>query len=79
MSDDAANEPTPELPGLPPRGHLSVPDPAAAGGAETEQRVTFADTHRMIYQRLGIFANLPDESLDELALNEKLADTLRSG
>lgn len=79
LSDDAADESPPDLPGHPPSGHLSVPDPAAAEGDEVEKRLAFAETHRMIYQRLGIFANLPDESLDELVLDEALADTLRSG
>jgi protein-tyrosine-phosphatase len=79
LSDDAADESCPDLPGHPPSGHLNIPDPAAAGGDEIEQRIAFAEAHRMIYQRLGIFANLPDEALDELALDEALADALRSG
>jgi arsenate reductase len=79
LSDDAADERCPDLPGSPPSGHLSVPDPAAAGGDEVERRLAFAEAHRMIYQRLGIFANLPDDSLDALALDGTLADALRSG
>jgi len=79
MSDDMANEPCPELPGHPPTGHLSIPDPAAAEGKEPERRAAFADAHRMIYQRLGIISNLPEESLDEIALKEKLADIVKSG
>jgi arsenate reductase len=79
LSDDLAHEDCPELPGNPPTGHLSVPDPATAEGDEAERRAAFADAHRMIYQRLGIIANLTDEALDGIALKKKLSEVVKAG
>jgi hypothetical protein len=53
-------------------------DPSAYEGTETERRVAFADTHRMLYQRIGIFTNLPLASLDKLSLQKRLDDIGRS-
>ncbi len=49
-----------------------MPDPSAATGTEPERRYAFADTHRMLYQRIGIFTNLPLASLDMLSLQKRL-------
>ncbi|NJM34181.1 MAG: arsenate reductase ArsC [Rhodomicrobium sp.] len=72
VCDDAANEVCPVWPGQPMTAHWGVPDPSAAEGGEAEKRYAFADTHRMMYQRIGIFVNLPMASLDRLALQKQL-------
>ena len=72
VCDDAAQEVCPFWPGQPMTAHWGLPDPSRAEGTEAERRLAFADTHRMLYQRIGIFVNLPLASLDRLALQKKL-------
>jgi protein-tyrosine-phosphatase len=72
VCDDAANEVCPIWPGQPMTAHWGVPDPSTVTGKEAERRFAFANTHRMLYQRIGIFVNLPLASLDKLALQKKL-------
>jgi arsenate reductase len=74
VCDDAAGEVCPIWPGQPVTAHWGVPDPSAAEGSEAEKCLAFADTHRMLYQRIGIFVNLPLASIDRLALQEQLRD-----
>jgi protein-tyrosine-phosphatase len=78
VCDDAANETCPVWPGQPMSAHWGLPDPSAFEGSETERRVAFADTHRMLYQRIGIFTNLPLASLDKLSLQRHLSDIGRN-
>jgi hypothetical protein len=54
--------------------HWGLPDPAAVEGTEAEKRLAFADTLRMLTQRIDIFINLPMPSLDRLALQKRLDD-----
>ncbi len=72
VCDDAAQEVCPLWPGQPLTAHWGLPDPSRAEGTEAVRRLAFADTHRMLYQRIGIFVNLPLASLDKLALQKKL-------
>lgn len=72
VCDDAANEVCPVWPGQPMTAHWGLPDPSKAQGTEAEVRFAFADAHRMLYQRIGIFVNLPLESLDKLSLQNRL-------
>ena len=74
VCDDAANEVCPIWPGQPMTAHWGVPDPSVAQGSEAEKRYAFADAYRMLYQRIGIFVNLPLASLHKLALQKKLRD-----
>ena len=78
LCDNAANEVCPVWPGQPMSAHWGLPDPSAAEGTESERRFAFADTHRMLYQRIGIFTNLPLSSLDKLSLQRWLDDIGRS-
>ncbi len=78
VCDDAANEVCPVWPGQPMSAHWGVADPSAVEGNESEKRFAFADTHRMLYQRIGIFVNLPLQSLDKLSLQRRLDDIGRS-
>jgi protein-tyrosine-phosphatase len=72
VCDDAAGEVCPLWPGQPMTAHWGMPDPAAAQGSETERRLAFADTMRMLHNRLSIFVSLPLASLDKLSLQNRL-------
>ena len=72
VCDDAANKECPYWPGQPMTAHWGLPDPARATGNETEVRLAFADTFRMLTQRISIFVNLPIRSLDRLSLQSRL-------
>ena len=48
------------------------PDPAKAQGSEAERAFAFDDCYRMLNQRIGIFVNLPIESLSKLSLQRHL-------
>jgi len=72
VCDDAANESCPIWPGQPMSAHWGVPDPAAVDGPEAVKRVAFADTCRMMTQRISIFTSLPLASLDRLSLQKRL-------
>lgn len=72
VCDDAASETCPHWPGQPMTAHWGLPDPSRTEGSAAEIRAAFADTHRMLYQRIGIFVNLPLAALDRLSLKAKL-------
>lgn len=72
VCDDAAAEVCPVWPGQPMTAHWGMPDPAAASGTDVERRLVFADTYRMLTNRISIFVNLPIASLDRLALKRRL-------
>jgi arsenate reductase len=72
VCDDAAAEVCPVWPGHPMTAHWGVPDPAAAVGNEAEIRLAFADTFRMLNNRISILVNLPLRSLDKLSLQKQL-------
>lgn len=72
VCDDAAGETCPFWPGQPMTAHWGVPDPAAATGNEAEIRLAFADTLRMLSNRINIFVSLPLKSLDTISLQKQL-------
>ena len=72
VCDNAAGEACPFWPGQPMTAHWGVPDPAAATGNEAEVRLAFADTFRMLSNRISVFVNLPLRSLDRLSLQRQL-------
>ena len=72
VCDNAANEACPVWPGQPMSAHWGVPDPAAVTSSEVDQHIAFADTLRMLTQRIDIFVNLPIVSLDKLTLQKRL-------
>ena len=78
VCDNAANEVCPIWPGQPMSAHWGLPDPAAVEGTEPERHYAFADTHRMLYQRISIFTNLPLASLDKLSLQKRLDEIGRT-
>lgn len=77
VCDNAANEVCPVWPGQPMSAHWGVPDPAAVDD-ETEQAIAFADTFRMLNNRITIFSNLPLSGLDKLTLQKRIDEIGRS-
>jgi arsenate reductase (thioredoxin) len=78
VCDNAADEVCPVWPGQPMTAHWGVPDPSLAEGSETERRLAFADTMRMLSQRIGIFMSLPFRSLDKMSLQNRLREIGRT-
>jgi arsenate reductase (thioredoxin) len=74
VCDDAANEVCPVWPGQPMTAHWGVPDPSRVEGTEAVKRQAFAETHRMLYQRITIFTALPFDELDRMTLKKRLED-----
>jgi len=72
VCDNAATETCPVWPGQPMTAHWGVPDPAAAKGTEAEIAFAFADTLRMLTNRINIFVSLPLAKLDQLSLQKRL-------
>lgn len=74
VCDNAANEPCPVWPGHPMTAHWGLPDPAAAEGDAAMRQLAFADTLRMLRNRIRIFASLPFKALDEMSLRNRLRE-----
>ena len=74
VCDNAAKEVCPVWPGQPMTAHWGLPDPAKAEGTDAEKAVAFADTMRMLNQRIGIFVSLPLDKLSKLSLQKHLDD-----
>ena len=74
VCDNAASEVCPVWPGQPMTAHWGVPDPSLAEGTEIERRLAFADTLRMLSQRISIFMSLPFRSLDQMSLQNRLRE-----
>lgn len=72
VCDNAANEVCPIWPGQPMSAHWGLPDPVAVEGDETQRALAFADTYRMLNNRIGIFTSLPLTSLDKLSLQRRI-------
>lgn len=78
VCDDAASEACPIWPGQPMTAHWGVPDPAAVEGTDAEKHLAFADTYRMLNNRISIFVSLPMNKLDKLALQRSLDEIGRN-
>jgi arsenate reductase len=78
VCDNAAGEVCPIWPGQPMTAHWGLPDPAAVEGNESERRLAFAETLRMLRNRIGVFVSLPIKSLDKLSLQNRLREIGRS-
>jgi len=74
VCDNAAGEVCPVWPGQPMTAHWGVPDPAAVEGSDDDKRRAFAETGRILMNRIRLFASLPLEKLDRLSLAKTLND-----
>jgi arsenate reductase len=74
VCDNAAGEACPVWPGQPMTAHWGVPDPAAVEGPAREVALAFADTYRMLANRISIFTALPLASLDRMTLQSRLGE-----
>ena len=72
VCDTAGGEVCPIWPGRPVTAHWGVPDPAAATGTQAEVALAFADTYRLLSNRIRAFAALPLESLSQQSLKGRL-------
>ncbi len=70
----APGEVCPVWPGHPITAHWGFPDPAAFVGPEAEKRAVFADVFRQIENRIKIFAALPLEKVDRLAIQRQVRE-----
>jgi arsenate reductase len=52
--------------------HWGIPDPAAVQGSPDERRRAFRDTFLILRRRIELFASLPFDKLQGLALQEHL-------
>lgn len=78
VCDNAASEVCPVWPGQPVTAHWGLPDPAAAQGSPAEIAVAFADTYRMLTNRIGLFVDLPMASLDRMSLLQRVQEIGRT-
>jgi len=72
VCDQAAGEVCPMWPGQPVTAHWGVEDPAAVEGTNEQKRKAFVRTFAQLQHRLSIFASLPLDKLDRLALQKRL-------
>lgn len=78
VCDHAAAEPCPVWPGQPMTAHWGVHDPAAVQGSDEDKRKAFLKAYTELYRRISLFINLPFDTLNKLALKEKLDEIGRT-
>ena len=78
VCDNAAGEVCPVWPGQPITAHWGLPDPAAVEGEPAAVALAFADAWRMLSNRIGLFIDLPVESLDRLAIKQRMDEIGRA-
>ena len=79
VCDSAAGEVCPIWPGQPMSAHWGMPDPAAVTGTPAEIALAFADTYRMLNNRIGAFTSLKHSALDRLSLQKHMDQIGQSG
>ena len=78
VCDQAAGEVCPLWPGQPMTAHWGVHDPAAVQGSDEDKRKAFLKAYTELYRRMSLFLNLPFDTLNKLALKEKLDEIGRT-
>ena len=74
VCDNAAGEKCPYWPGQPMTAHWGVPDPAAVKGTDEQKRKAFGETFMILRRRIELFASLPFDKLDRMALQKQVTD-----
>ena len=78
VCDQAAAETCPVWPGQPMTAHWGIADPAAVQGTDNEKRKAFLQAYTELYRRIALFTSLPFETLNKLALQQKLDEIGRT-
>lgn len=73
VCDNAAGEACPLWMGKPATAHWGIPDPAHVEGDEA-RRAAFRKAADQLARRIQLFMSLPIEKLDQLTLQQKLAE-----
>ncbi|NJM31107.1 MAG: arsenate reductase ArsC [Rhizobiales bacterium] len=74
VCDNAAGETCPFWPGKPMTAHWGIEDPAAVGGTDIEKERAFSQAALFMKNRIMAFVNLPQETIDRLALGSRLRE-----
>ncbi|PTU30301.1 arsenate reductase ArsC [Stenotrophobium rhamnosiphilum] len=74
VCDNAAGEKCPYWPGQPMTAHWGIPDPAAVEGTDEQKRKAFGETFMTLRRRIELFASLPFDKLNRMALQERITD-----
>ena len=72
VCDNAAGEVCPVWPGQPVSAHWGVEDPAAVQGPDEVKRRAFTTAYNHLRNRINMFASLPLEKRDGMAIRKKL-------
>ncbi len=72
VCDNAAGEVCPVWRGQPMTAHWGIPDPAVATGTEAQIQKAFVFAFEQLQRRISLFTSLRLESLDRLALQERI-------
>ncbi len=72
VCDNAAGEVCPIWPGKPTTAHWGIADPAAAEGSDANRALAFSKAFAELEARIKLFTELPIDSLDQMALRNKL-------
>lgn len=74
VCDNAAGETCPIWPGHPMTAHWGIPDPAEVEGSNIQKEAAFVTAFRYLKNRISLFAALPSNKLDKIALGAKLQE-----
>jgi arsenate reductase len=74
VCDSAAGEVCPIWPGHPMTAHWGMPDPAAVEGSPADIARAFAETYRMLNNRIEAFVHLKMAGLDRQSMRKQITD-----
>ena len=74
VCDQAANEECPAWSGQPVSAHWGMPDPVKVEGTNAEKSLAFQRTYGAMRKRIELFAALPFDALDRVALQKAVDD-----
>jgi arsenate reductase (thioredoxin) len=72
VCDNAAGEVCPVWPGKPMTAHWGIEDPAAVEGSDEDKRRAFLKAFTEMNRRISLFASLPLDKLDAMAIKREL-------